>query len=272
MAKAETYKLLELIKDNIDCTLYIDSIEQIGATEYYLIYTHNTRWIGLNKSYTIGSDSYEVTEIVPNTSFTIRVLSTQTAPTVTEFQVTAPSFYYGTFNMTAGERAKLPNDTRNNDFIYFNEPSTDVYSDDALSIIDRESNCMLFFMHETNFAKWKTEEHYKYAIAAAGNLKDAFILAAKNTKFVGEINKTHNSENHVKWGVIGSQGHTKVIFNEQLSGKMVNITIPFLKQDCDFNAYNPPSTGEIDLVINFNGTEYYNETITDNTTINIVYN
>lgn len=272
MAYAETYKLIELIIANIDCTITIDSITQIGATDSYLISTHNTKWLGINKSYTIDSDSYLVTDIVPNTSFTITLTTGQSVPVSSSMTIEAPKFEHGTFNMVAGERAKLSNAIRNNDFIYFNEPSTDVVYTDELDARDRDSNCQLFFMKESNFQDWTNLQHYNYCIAATGNLKNAFIQACKNTSFVGEMNQSHTSENHVKWGVISTKGHTTTIFNEQLSGKMADITIPFLKQDCDFNAYNPPSSGSIDLVINFNGTEYYNQEITEDTTINIVYN
>lgn len=271
MAVNETYKLLELVVANIDCTIAINSITQIGTTDYYLVSTNNTKWIGIGRSYTINADTYKVTDIVPNTSFTILVNTGQAVPVASSMTINTPTFDHGTFNIVAGERAQLSNEAKKNDFIYFHEPSTDLVFDDELDARDRESNCDLYFMKESNFADWSNQKHYEYAISAMGNLKLAFIQALKNTSFVGEINTNHTAENHVKWGVVSKNGHSSVIFNEQLSGKMVNITIPFLRTRCDFNAYEPPSSGEIDLVINFNVTEYYNQTITEDTTINIVY-
>lgn len=275
MASAETYKLLELIIANIDCTIDITSITQIGSTTSYLISTHNTKWVGIGKYYTIDSDTYKVTDIVPNTSFTILVEASQDVPVATSMTIPAPSFHHGTFNMTAGERAAISSDTiRRNDFIYFNEPSTDVNYDDELDARDRDSNCMLFFMKETDVENWNNDQHYKYAVAAAGNLKNAFIQAAKNTSFVGELANNHTSENHVKWGVVGSQGHTKLIFDEHLSGKMVNITIPFLKQSCDFNAYNPPSTGnEVNMNFYLDGNLIQSEAVnsSEDITFNIIW-
>jgi len=253
MAKVETHKLLELIIDNIDCNIYVDSIAQVGTTAYYLINTHNTKWIGINKYYDIGGYQYKVTDIIPNASFTVIVEGTNPAPIAETIEIPAPYFQHGTFNMTANERVKLTNTDRNNDLIYFNEPSTDVYNDDELGAVDRESNCQLFFLKEADFNKWSNEQHYNYAVAATGNLVDSFITAAKHTSFVGEINKTHTGENHVKWGTISTQGHIKTIFNEQHSGKMVNITIPFLKQSCDFDPYNQPTSGSGTINIYFDG-------------------
>lgn len=275
MAANPTYKLIELIVNAIDCRVYIDSITQVGATTSYTITTTNTKWLNVGRTFDIGGEFYLVTDITPNTSFIITVDTGQSVPTASYFTLPLPDYRHGTLTAINNERTNdVSGGTTYTDitpFIYFNEPSIDTKFKSELDARDRESDCEIYFMTEANFRDWSNEQHYYYAINGMENLIQAFIQAAENSSHVGEL-EDYNAESHVKWGVVTANGHSKNFFNENLSGKKLDITIPFLKTGCDFNAYTPPSTGEVDLIINFNGTEYYNETITEDTTINIVYN
>jgi len=275
MAANATYALIELVVNAIDCNVYIDSVTQIGATTSYTIATTNTKWLNVNRTFTIGGEDYLVTDITPNTSFVITI-DTQSVPTVTSFLLPLPAFVHGTLIAMNNERTEENTSVSAykgmTPFIYFNEPSIDTKFPQEESAIDRESNCEIYFMHEADFENWTNEKHYYYCINAMENLIASFIQAAKNSQYVGEF-ENYDSESHVKWGVVTSNGHSKNLFNENLSGKKLSITLPFMKMGCDFNAYDAPSTGgAIDLVINFNGSEYFNQEITEDTTINIVYN
>jgi hypothetical protein len=256
MSAAETHKLIELIVNAIDTNVYIDSVVQIGATTSYLITTENTKWIGINRFYTIGADNYKVIDIIPNVSFTIIVEITQSVPTAPDFTIPLPFFYHGTFTFTDSEISLIQFSTDKTPFIYFHEPSNDSYYTSDLDARDKDANCDLYLMQEANFEDWTQEQHYYYAIAAMGNLKRAFIQAAENVKFVGLLDN-YGSESHVKFGSYKEGSQTKNIFTDNLSGKKVNITIPFLKTNCDFNAYSTIPTCNEDPVTVENSDESY---------------
>jgi len=275
-ARIETHTYLSRVNDAVDRTVYINSVTQVGATNIYTITTNNTKWIGvgeaINRTVTIGGEDYLVKDVTANTSFKIEVATGQAVPTASSFLVGALYFYKGTYISTNNELTQETNSINKTPFLYFNEPSTDRNVNDELSSIDRFSECQLYAMMDANFEDWTNEQHYNYCIAAMSNYFKEFIIAAKNVSFINEFTDDSTSENHVKWGVYqDNKGHIKNIFNEKLSGKKLTITFPFAKQYGCVDDYVPPTSGEIDLVINFNETEYYNQTITEDTTINIVY-
>jgi len=252
MSKADTYKLIELIVNQIDGTINFDSIAFVSGTNY-LITTDSTKWLNVGRTYDIGGVNYLVVDINPDTNFTIQLTGVQVAPTASSMVVPLPFFYHGTFSFTNQERTQELLSTNKTPFIYFNEPSTDTTYSSELDARDRDSDCDIYFMHEANFEDWTNEKHYFFAINAMKNLIQAFIQSAKNQSFVGELDN-YGSESHVKWGVVNQNGHVRNLFNENLSGKKLQITIPFLKMPCDFDAYNPPSSGGAAIVENSDGT------------------
>lgn len=272
MATAATHKLIERIVNAIDGTITILSVTLDSGSDYICEVDGNTKWLGINRTYTIGADDYQIVDIIPNVQFTIRLTQGQTPPSAGTFTIDAPFFYHGSFVFHAEERSKVLNATDKTPFVFLNEQDTnDSYYPDELDARDRDSDCDLYFMTEANHTNWTNEQHYLLVIAGMENLIKSFIQAAKNISICGEL-ANFGTQNRVKFGVYSQNGQTKQLFQEHLSGKRLNITIPFLKQACDFDVYTPPvQAGSIDLVINFNGTEYYNQTITEDTTINIVY-
>lgn len=241
MSSASTYKLIELIVNNIDGTINFDSIALVSGNDYKIT-TSSTKWLNVGRTYNIGGVNYLVIDINPNTDFTIQLTGTQVAPTAVSMTLPIPFFYHGTFMFTTQERSQELLSANKTPFIYFNEPSTDTTYSSELDARDRDSDCDLYFMHEANFEDWTNEKHYFYAINAMENLIKSFIQSAKNQSFVGEL-ENYGSESHVKWGVVNQNGHVRNLFNENLSGKKLQITIPFLKMPCDFDAYNQPQTG-----------------------------
>lgn len=269
MSKVSTHILVGGIVQRMDSTIRVNSIEQIGSTNKYIISTYCTKWLLIGRSYEIDGEQYLISEVVANESFTIELSDGQTAPDVESFTIPLPFFYYGTFKAINNEISRTPNSKDKIPFILLHEPSKDRNIRNAEDSRDRESDLELYIMQECNYKGWDNDEHYKYCIASAKNIEESFFQAARNTPYVGEFEES-NSENHVRWGTIGFGGHEKKIFNDDLSGIKTDVTLPFLKQsECGYD-YNP-QTGSVDVVVNVDGVEYYNETITEDTTINIVY-
>ena len=263
--RVETFTLIQQIIDSMDCSIAITSIDVNGA--FVTLNTRNTKWISYNYVITINSVNYNVYSVTPNVSFTINTLDSINETSVL---LNKPFFFHGTFSTQSAEMTMIDNENKF-PFIYLNEPSNDVFYNSIEDARDRDSTCDLYFMTEANHPDWTNEQQHTFAITAMNNMFTAFIQPLPYLSFIGEF-ETFNAETHVKWGVITTQGHSVKIFNDDLSGKKLNITIPFLKTDCDSaTPYVSPTYGDLDLIINFNGTEYYNESISEDTTINIVY-
>ena len=148
MSYAATHKLIELIVNAIDRTITIDSITQVGTSSVYTISTSNTKWINVNRSYTIGADDYTVTEITPNTSFQVTLTDGQSAPSASSITLPVLDYRHGTLIAINNERtqqqdiATYPTIVP---FIYFNEPSNDTTYSSELDARDRDSDCENLF-------------------------------------------------------------------------------------------------------------------------------
>lgn len=259
MGRIETYKLIERIVAAIDRNIYVTDVAQIGTSNRYIVSVHNTKWIPLKRAITIGTDNYKVVDIDPGASFTIELATGQTAPAVVDFVLPAVHFDHGTYISVNKERTEQQKDIATyqaiTPMIYYNEPAIDREVKEIGSSISRYSDCTLYFMNEADFDNWTNDQHYKYVIAGMSSLIDEFIKASENSSFVGEITDDFNSENHVMWGVlVDNKGHMKNILNETLSGKKLNITIPFLKDTCCTDPYVAPSEGGSATVRNSDNT------------------
>lgn len=242
--KIETYTHLSRINDAVDCTIYIESVTQIGATNVYRIATLNTKWVSLKRNVTISGETYLVNDIVANTSIDIVVETGQPVPSTSTFTIAPMYFHKGTFNFISAELTSV-DDADKSPMLIFRDPSTDRVVTDALKSIDRYSDCELLVLLRANFEDWTKEQHYNYAIVAAGNYFDQFIIAAKNYEHLSELTEEYTSENHVKFGVFNdSKGHTHNLMNDNLSGKRHSITLPFMKVFGCVDAYvKPGNTG-----------------------------
>ena len=242
--KIETYTHLSRINDAVDCTIYIESVTQIGATNVYRIATFNTKWVSLKRNVTISGETYLVNDIVANTSIDIVVETGQPVPSTSTFTIAPMYFHKGTFNFISAELTSV-DDADKSPMLIFRDPSTDRVVTDALKSIDRYSDCELLVLLRANFEDWTKEQHYNYAIVAAGNYFDQFIIAAKNYEHLSELTEEYTSENHVKFGIFNdSKGHTHNLMNDNLSGKRHSITLPFMKVFGCVDAYvKPGNTG-----------------------------
>lgn len=242
--KIETYTHLSRINDAVDCTIYIESVTQIGATNVYRITTLNTKWVSLKRNVTISGETYLVNDIVANTSIDIVVETGQPVPSTSTFTIAPMYFHKGTFNFISAELTSV-DDADKSPMLIFRDPSTDRVVTDALKSIDRYSDCELLVLLRANFEDWTKEQHYNYAIVAAGNYFDQFVIAARNYEHLSELTEEYTSENHVKFGVFNdSKGHTHNLMNDNLSGKRHSITLPFMKVFGCVDAYvKPGNTG-----------------------------
>ena len=120
----------------------------------------------------------------------------------------------------------------NGDLIYKSVLTDTIQNDD--SSLDREADLRLFFLAPSNFQDWKTDDHYTGAILPMRSLAYNFIdILNKSTKIARF--DSYTLTNRVNFGVyVTDRGNTERIFNDNMSGVEMRITLP-IKKDLTCN-------------------------------------
>ena len=224
MKAKETFKLLEPIFNSIYNVVTLDSVtDNLNGT--FTLFTCNTKWVTIGSTLTIGLNTYIVKDLVCNESI---LVSGVAMPLVFSFEIALPFVFRGTIIATSEELNNINLSWNKFPMIYVHDIIVEKYSFDATSIVERESELNLYFLVDSDNQNWLTKDHYNYAISPMRNLLFAFIDALDTSISVGLYS---NGEvfNHAKFGVyFADKGHEKKIFNDDLSGTQLKITIPFL--------------------------------------------
>lgn len=111
--------------------------------------------------------------------------------------------------------------------IFMHEITREKINSNKKDLYERESDIELFFLCEADFQKWSVEQHYKLAIEPMRELCNEFIKECAESGRIGKLDSFEIFE-HARFGVYYSDsGHEKKIFNDNLSGVQLKITLPF---------------------------------------------
>jgi hypothetical protein len=166
---------------------------------------------------------YEVTSINGN----IITVSGGSVP-VGEMTYPVTYFFNGTPIMVGNELDRVLDASQKTPMAYLYEPLTDDFNDEE-SMIERDSRIRLFFLDQSNFMDWDTEQHYSGAVQPMYELAQAFVAYLRTNGGVGELGD-YSITYIPNFSIVRNQnGTTKKIFNDDLSGVELSISIPFLK-------------------------------------------
>ena len=213
------FKLVEAIIKTIDNTVAVNLWSGLTA------FASDTKWITLGMTIKIGAYNYKVTAISANISFTV---SGQNDPTSeTDITLDLPNYFHGSALLTLqsmlDKKSVMP-------FIWLRNVVNETKTVSEDNPVDREIQCSLYFMANSNFAKWSDSEHHDYCITPMHNLVDSFYEACKVSKLVNANMITKSDEtDHTNFGVFTENGSIKQMFNHEMSGVHVKITLPFLR-------------------------------------------
>jgi len=219
----ETVDIVRSLVSELNKTINIDSIvDNLDGT--YTVETCDTYYLHECLKITIDAVTYTVKSVEKNVSF---VIKGDVLPTATSFELPAPFYFHGTVIQTNQELInfdqfdKLP-------MAYLLEVlEDDFFNRDEIN--DRESDIRLFFLTTANFADWKTGDHYKSAIEPMRSVAYNFINVLNNSKLIN-IFATYTLINRVNFGVYTTdKGNTKNIFNDNMSGVELRLTLPIRK-------------------------------------------
>ena len=223
MIRKQTYELLIPIVNAMNRLFEGDSItDNLDGT--WTIESCNTLWLTRGSKFNIGLLEYEVIDIEPNESITV---SGEEEPEL-NFVINLPFFSHGTTLAKNSELNAVSNASDKLPMIWLHEITKERFSKDPDSVIDRESDCDLFFMAETNAPDWLTLDHDKYAIKPMRNMVESF-LSALNYSGKTSDGIDYDILDHANFGRYNAEkGHIKKVFDDDMSGCQLMITIPFL--------------------------------------------
>jgi hypothetical protein len=150
---------------------------------------------------------------------------------VKEVKLKIPFYFHGTPLATSNElnmidwTAKYP-------LIYLMEVIQDDIQEDE-SVNSRISTLRLFFLDQSNFNDWLTDDHYLDAINPMANLAEYVVSEMKKSSMIGLIGK-YKLTYHANFNPIFTfKGHEKQLFNDHLSGVELRIDVPFRREQCE---------------------------------------
>ncbi len=218
--------------------LEFSKVETVGDNCRY--YTCDTSYALVGREIDFGPGPVLILGVEPNTY--IEVLN----PGVCEFFTQGTlnyelHFFHGTVINVNNELTGIPDSDNKVPMVYLLEPFIDEINNDEDSIIQRTTNCHLFFLSWSNYWDWQTNEHHEFVLDPMETLAENFMSTAKKIGLVWEIAK-YTQTSRVNFGVYKSSGDNnssnttgaeKRRFNDQLSGIEIKVTLPFLgAQNC----------------------------------------
>jgi hypothetical protein len=189
----------------------------------------------VNSFITIGSESFEVVSFTADTDITVKFT---TLPSGTEWISDAPYVFYGNpiqisneIDMEMKPNAKYP-------AIIVFENGNSVQSLEPLSTIETTESLEMYFMDQANYEDWTIDEFYSNVINEMEDLSFDFVEACRTYKYIEELTGFASRERISKWGVTvlrSGKGSSDTIFNDNLSGVVLNIDLPIsraLNDEC----------------------------------------
>ena len=226
--REETWRIVEDLLQNMSFTLSGGSnvwTDNLDGT--FTLLLCKTYWLETQETITINSVDYSIIEVVKDTSVTITSIS---APLLNTFTIDAPNFYSGTIIQTNLELSQDSKDvSARTPMAYLFRDIEDTFLP-LDSVIERETPIRLFFLDDENFADMSSESNSDEVLEPMRQMAYYFVneILEKNKK-IGKLDANYSIRDYSKFGVENASGYTENIFNDQLSGVELSITIPILR-------------------------------------------
>ena len=225
--RKETVDIIGDIVSNMKLTFTIYGVIDNGGNSYTLT-TCNTLHLQTKFTITIDAVNYVITEVDKNVSITI---TGDVLPTADTFEVYPPYYHHGTIISSAGELAQIKNANNKTPLIFLHETITDKFYNKTDNPLERETTLKMFFLSQSNWNSNTTNQHYTSALLPMRALVYNFINTLNRTRYIADITD-YTVTNHTMFANYLQDGYTEAIFDKNLSGCELNITIPIRPNKC----------------------------------------
>ena len=201
------------VTDNLDGTFTLTSCETFHIQPTF--------------SVTIDGIDYPVISVVKNVNI---VISGTVLPTASTFLVYAPYYYHGTPVQVSNELTEISVAADKTPMVFLNESYVEKYFGSDSSV-DREADLRIFFLTQSNFEDWLSEDYHNNSFEQMNDMIDRFLIRCKKSKLIGKFSE-HSRIIRQKVSVVSSDKNKKNLFNMNLSGVELLIKLPFNKENC----------------------------------------
>lgn len=225
--RLETKDIVKDIVDTMVINLIITDVIVVGDGTYRVTVC-NPEWLFPKYVISLGRDLFEIVSIdYTRNEVIFKEKAVGTTPLVGEYLLPTVTFHHGTVKDVNIERSKINVVSSKFPFIFLQEIIRDTWGARDSSV-DRTSELRMFFMTNANFEDWRTEEHFQNAIYPMRNLLDRYM---ENIDAKPKLQREgYETIDLIRWGTyIADKGFEKRIFNDQLSGIQLDISLTALK-------------------------------------------
>ena len=220
--RGHTVDIIETLINELDFTYTIKSNTNDGTDTTLVVSDtfHSRKGLTVND----GSTDYTIKSVDHDTKTII--ISGVVSGVIT---LQSPFYFHGVPYKVNDNLSKIRLTKNKLPLIYLYEIIREREIRDELSAIEREADIRLFFLDESKYAEWDTDQHYSLAITPMKNLVNLFLENLRDNNKIGLIEDS-TIINHANFGTfVTDQGHVSSFFNERTSGVELDITLPILK-------------------------------------------
>lgn len=218
--RVETVHIIGDLVRNWKIMLNINSVTLDGGN--YILSVCNTYHLSgkhpnSNEGYTVVIDSigYEVLDVVLNESITLKG---GRLPVKGKFQIAPPHFYHGTVTQTNTELSLISDAFDKTPMIYLRRTFTETF-ENIESAIDRTPDLEMYWLTQSDFNGWITDDFDKYSVWPMRNSVYAFLeMVDRNRNIIGKLD-TYRIIDAIKFATFNEKtGYEKAIWPINLSG------------------------------------------------------
>lgn len=232
-------QILKGLVEDTAHTITITSVESLGSGLYKLN-TENTLYLRAAKKVTIDSVAYKVTDFVLNSYVTVTAVDgSDTAVTVSTFDIDSPLFLWGNPQMVSAELQKrIDLSKRTGDqvhpYIWLVEIGSTSYDNSPQAAVKTKPTFNIFFLDSNKYDDWTISDHYANGVDTMSNYRAFFIDIINTRRDIFENDSiTYTTVNHVNFGdYIVDQGMKERILNDDVTGVQLQIELPYIVNEC----------------------------------------
>ena len=227
---------VNIVRDLVSNMVFPFTIKSVvdNADGTYLLTTGRTHYLQKNNNtiFVIGGNDYTILEVVINESVLVKG---DVLPVASKFNLPSPFFCHGSIVQVNADNTQIIDMQDKIPMVYLLRPFGEEVDamDDNDPLIEREPELTLFFLTEAFFnSGWTTDDYDLNAIEPMWSMMNTFIETCKASEGIGKI-ETYRVEDKIKFANYNFKGADTKLFNDSLSGKQLDITLPIYASCCD---------------------------------------
>ena len=222
----------KIIQQLVEAMKFMVSVTDSQCTDNldgtYTIQMCNTAWLSCGVSI-INYDTDEVLDVV---SVTIdESITVKGSECPSSFTVEAPNFIHGSFQMTNAELQMERDANEKFPLIYLHERIREKVYHQSDNKLERESEIVLYFLHQSNYKDWLTGDHYVEVVPVMRKMAYEFMNVVSYSTRIEDVD-SYDVEDLVNFGKYNNdKGNVVKLLDDDTSGVELRVTLPIKPEE-----------------------------------------